>query len=61
VKLVLVTLPDIRHMREFDGPLRAGRLSAALADAFTVAIGRYNAPIHSFEASEPRIARLDLD
>jgi hypothetical protein len=51
----------IRHLPEFDGPRRAGRRSAALADAFTVAIGRYNAPIRSFEASDPRIARLDLD
>jgi hypothetical protein len=40
-------------MSEFDGPLRAGRLSAALADAFTVAIGRYNARIRSSAASDP--------
>jgi lysophospholipase L1-like esterase len=61
VKLVLVTLPDIRHLPEFDGPLRAGRLPAHLADAFTDAIGRYNAQIRSFATSDPRIALIDLD
>ena len=61
VKLVLVTLPDIRHLPEFAGPLRSGRLSAALSDAFTGAIGRYNAQIRSFAASDPRIALIDLD
>jgi len=61
VKLVLVTLPDIRHLPEFAGPLRSGRLSAALSDAFTGAIGRYNAHIRSFAASDPRIALIDLD
>jgi phospholipase/lecithinase/hemolysin len=60
-KLVLVTLPDIRHLPEFDGPLRGGRLSAALADTCTGAIGRYNAQIRSFAASDPRIALMDLD
>src|SRR3954470_2392842 len=35
VKLVLVTLPDIRNLPEFAGPLREGRLPAAVADAFT--------------------------
>jgi hypothetical protein len=57
----LVTVPDIRHLPEFDGPLRAGRLSAAVANAFTVAIGRYNAPIRSLAANDSRIALIDLD
>jgi phospholipase/lecithinase/hemolysin len=61
VRLVLVTVPDIRHLPEFDGLLRAGRLSKALADEFTAAIGRYNAQIRSLAASDPRIALMDLD
>lgn len=61
VKLVLVTIPDIRHLPEFEAELRAGRLSSALADASTVAIRRYNAGIRSIAASEPRIALMDLD
>jgi phospholipase/lecithinase/hemolysin len=61
VKLVLVTLPDIRHLPEFDGPVRKGRPPAALADAFTGAIGQYNAQTRSFVAHDPRLALIDLD
>jgi hypothetical protein len=57
----LVTLPDIRHLPEFAEPLRSGRLPATLADAFTVAIGRYNAQLRAFAANDPRIALIDLD
>ena len=43
VKLVLVTLPDIRNLPEFAGPIRAGPTPSAVADAFTAAIRRFNA------------------
>src|SRR5262249_40417347 len=58
VKLVLVTLPDVRHLPEFAGPLRAGRLPSAVADRFTSAIQRYNAQIRSAAASDPRFALI---
>jgi lysophospholipase L1-like esterase len=61
VKVVLATLPDIRYLPEFDAPFRAGQLSAALADACTGAIERFNAQIRSFAANDPQIALIDLD
>jgi phospholipase/lecithinase/hemolysin len=61
VKLVLVTLPDIRHLPEFAGPIRAGRLPAGVANAFTSAIHRYNAQIRAMATGNPRVALLDLD
>jgi phospholipase/lecithinase/hemolysin len=61
VKLVVVTLPDIRNLPEFAGPLREGHLPADAADAFTVAIHRFNAQIRSLAASDPRVALIDLD
>jgi phospholipase/lecithinase/hemolysin len=61
VKLVLVTLPDIRNLPEFAGPLREGYLSNAVADAFTAAIRTFNAQVRSLAASDPRVALIDLD
>jgi phospholipase/lecithinase/hemolysin len=61
VKIVLATLPDIRNLPEFVGPIREGRLPQSLADAYTHAIGRYNVQIRSYVATGPRLAILDLD
>jgi phospholipase/lecithinase/hemolysin len=61
IRLVLVTLPDIRNLPEFAGPLRAGWLPATTADAFTGAIRRFNAQIRSLAASHPRVALVDLE
>jgi phospholipase/lecithinase/hemolysin len=61
VKLVLVTLPDVRHLPEFAGPLRDGRLPSAVADRFTSAIRQYNTQLRSTAASDPRFALIDLD
>jgi hypothetical protein len=61
VKVVLVTIPDVRHLPEFAGLLRAGRLPSTVADSFTSAIRRYNAQIRSSAASDPRFALIDLD
>jgi phospholipase/lecithinase/hemolysin len=60
-KLVLATLPDIRDLPEFAGPIREGRIPPALADDYTAAIREYNAQIRSLSASEPRAALIDLD
>jgi hypothetical protein len=61
VKLVVVTLPDVRNLPEFAGPLHEGRLPAAVADAFTRAIHRFNAQVRSLAVSDPRFALIDLD
>jgi phospholipase/lecithinase/hemolysin len=61
VKLVVATLPDIRDLPEFAGPLEDGLISRELAGAFTAALWRYNTQIRVLAASEPRAALLDLD
>jgi lysophospholipase L1-like esterase len=60
VWLVLATVPDIRLLPEFDGPLREGRLPVRLADACTAAMGRYNAQIRAMAVGDRRIALIDL-
>ncbi|MFO0950011.1 MAG: GDSL-type esterase/lipase family protein [Isosphaeraceae bacterium] len=54
VKLVLLTVPDIRHLPEFAGPIREGRIVPDVADAFTAAINTYNAEIRA-TAREPAV------
>lgn len=43
VKVVLITVPDIRQLPEFRVPLSTGHLPRAHADAATATIRRYNA------------------
>ena len=55
VKLVVATLPDLRTLPEFAGPIREGRLSSSLATAYTQAIRRTSAdPAPCLETSERR-------
>ena len=61
VKVVAATVPDIRHLPEFDGPLRDGRLPRERADAFTGALARFNAQVRDLAAGNPRVAIADLD
>lgn len=61
VKVLLLTVPDIRDLPEFREPLRAGRLPRDHADAATAAIRHYNARIRELGAHEPRIAVLDCE
>ena len=61
VKVVIITVPDIRDLPEFRVPLHAGRLPRAYADAATATIRRYNARIRALAAREPRVAVLDFD
>jgi lysophospholipase L1-like esterase len=61
VKVVLVTVPDIRDLPEFRFPLNAGRLPRAYSDAATATIRRYNAWIRAIAESQPRVAILDFD
>ncbi|MFO0888892.1 MAG: SGNH/GDSL hydrolase family protein [Isosphaeraceae bacterium] len=61
VRVVLVTLPDIRHLPEFAGLIRTGKIAASVADAFTCAMRRYNGQIRSLAIGNPRLAIVDLD
>src|SRR4051794_8594612 len=61
VRVVIITVPDIRDLPEFRVPLYAGRLPRAYADAATATIRRYNARIRALAAREPRSAVLDFD
>jgi lysophospholipase L1-like esterase len=61
VRVVLTTLPDIRELPEFAGPIRAGRIARTLADSYTAAIRTYNAQIRGLAAADPRVALVDLD
>lgn len=61
VRLVLATLPDVRNLPEFAGPLREGRLPRPAADACSEAMRRYNAQIRTLAADDPRVALVDLD
>jgi lysophospholipase L1-like esterase len=60
-RLILATLPDIRHLPEFAGPIAEGRLPRRVAAASTAAIGRFNAQVRALAAADPRIALADLD
>jgi phospholipase/lecithinase/hemolysin len=59
--IVLTTLPDIRHLPEFSGPIRDGRIAGETADAFSRAIRRFNAEIRSLAEGDRRVAVLDLE
>ncbi|HEV3162708.1 MAG TPA: GDSL-type esterase/lipase family protein, partial [Isosphaeraceae bacterium] len=61
VQLVLATVPDICNLPEFAVPIREGGIPKPLAHTYARAIGRYNAQIRSFAATEPRVAIIDLD
>jgi lysophospholipase L1-like esterase len=61
VRLVLVTVPDIRNLPEFAGPLREGKIPLEVADAFTTAIERYNSQIRWLALGNRRVALQDLD
>ncbi len=61
VRLVLATLPDIRHLPEFAGPIADGRIPRRRVASFSAAIARYNAQIRAMAASDPRVALADLD
>jgi hypothetical protein len=61
VKLVVATVPDIRHLPEFRAALRAHQLSIACADAATSTMAHYNGRIRALACHNPRVSLLDLD
>ena len=60
VKVVIITVPDIRELPEFRVPLSTGHLPRAHADAATATIRRYNASIRALASHQPRVAVLDF-
>ena len=60
VKVVLITVPDIRELPEFRVPLSTGHLPRAYADAATATIRQYNASIRALASHQPRLAVLDF-
>jgi hypothetical protein len=60
VKVVLITVPDIRELPEFREPLNAGHLPHAFSDAATATIRRYNASIWALAVRQPRVVVLDF-
>jgi phospholipase/lecithinase/hemolysin len=60
VKVVIITVPDIRELPEFRVRLHAGHLPRTYADAATATIQRYNASIWALAARQPRVAVLDF-
>jgi hypothetical protein len=61
VKLVVATVPDIRHLPEFRAALAADQLSSACAEAATAAMAHYNGRIRALAFQNPRVSLLDLD
>jgi hypothetical protein len=61
VKLVVATVPDIRHLPEFCAAIRAEQLSSACALAATATMAHYNAQIRALSCHNPRVSVLDLD
>ena len=61
VKLVVATVPDIRHLLEFRAALRADQLSNACAEAATASMAHYNGRIRALAFQNPRVSLLDLD
>ncbi len=60
VKILLITVPDIRELPEFGVPLNTGHLPRAHADAATATIQQYNASIQALALHYPRVAVLDF-
>jgi hypothetical protein len=61
VKLIVATLPDIRSLPEFAGPIREGRLSSSLVAAYGQAIRAFNNHIRLLALGQRRIALVDLN
>jgi hypothetical protein len=60
VKVLIITVPDIRELPEFRVPLSTGLLPRAYADAATACIRRYNASIRALASHQPQVAVLDF-
>ena len=61
VKLVVVTLPDIRFLPEFAQPIRCGRIPAAVVDSIGAAMKQFNHQLRLLASENPRISLVDCD
>jgi phospholipase/lecithinase/hemolysin len=61
VKLILVTIPDLRDLPEIREAVRTGHLSDAIARSAERAVGRLNAAIREIGRENPRVAVADFD
>jgi hypothetical protein len=60
VCVLLATLPDIFDLPEFAAPVRAGKISPAVAAAYQDAIGGYNRGLRMTALQRKRVILLDL-
>lgn len=60
VKLVAVTVPDIKDLPMIRATVRDRKLAADLLDRYSAAINRYNAQIRSLAWKQPRVAVADF-
>jgi phospholipase/lecithinase/hemolysin len=61
VKLLLVTIPDIRDLPEIREAVRAGRLTGSIARSAERAVGEFNTVIRRIGRENPRVAVADFD
>jgi phospholipase/lecithinase/hemolysin len=61
VKVVAVTVPDIRDLPMIRAAVRDRSLSTALLDRYSSALKAYNAQIRALAWSQPRVAVADFD
>jgi phospholipase/lecithinase/hemolysin len=60
-RVVVATLPDIRHLPEFADPIESGAIPARIVDAFTAAMDEFNNEIRRQTNGCRRLALLDFD
>lgn len=61
VKVVAVTVPDIRDLPMIRGAVREQRLAVPLLDRYSAALRAYNTQIRSLALIQPRVAVADFD
>lgn len=61
VRLVLITVPDLRDLPDIRQALREGRLSDSVLKSASRGVGEFNAAIRQFGRARPRVAVADFD
>ena len=59
-RVVIATVPDLRHLPEFRRPLEEGSLASSLVDAYSAALRQYNAQLRMLALHPRRLARVAL-
>jgi lysophospholipase L1-like esterase len=60
-RVLLVTVPDIFELPEFARSVSDGRIPHRRVTAYRTALGRFNAEIRAWAASDPRVGLADFD